>query len=251
MIKAPLPENEKQRLDSLHELKILDTDEEKVFSEITSLAGEICGTPIALITLLDDRRQWFKARVGLNATETARDLAFCAHTILQNQILEVEDSRKDKRFHDNPLVTGEPRVIFYAGTPLQTPDHLALGALCVIDHEPKKLTDLQKRALEVLGRQVSTQLELRRNLNRLAEVKAREAAMALVVSFNHEINNPLTSAKMAVELLLRQTGSDSIQNVNRQLDRIAAVVKKIQKTVEESGLDYTDYSGKTKMLKLE
>src|SRR5206468_3373277 len=123
-----------------------------------------CGTPIALITLLDERRQWFKSRLGLEMTETAREISFCTYTILKDDLMVVEDAAKDGRFADNPMVVSEPRVRFYAGMPLVTGDGFNVGTLCVMDRSPRGLTAEQAEALRILSRQVMTQLELRRHL---------------------------------------------------------------------------------------
>jgi diguanylate cyclase (GGDEF)-like protein len=159
---APLPENEERRLAALHEIGILDTPAEREFDDITLLASQICGTPIAIISLVDETRQWFKSRVGLDAPETPRDQAFCAYTILNpTETMIVEDATADERFRDNPLVTSDPKIRFYAGAPLMTRDHLPLGSLCVIDREPRDLNFQQLAGLEALARQVSLRLELR------------------------------------------------------------------------------------------
>lgn len=164
MLKAPLPANEARRLEVLNECKILNTAPEKAFDDIARLAAYIAQTPIALVSLIDAERQWFKAKVGLATPETHRDLAFCAHTILQTDILIVPDAFADDRFADNPIVRGEPHVRFYAGVPLITSEGTALGSLCVIDHVPRQLDPDQISALKTLAHQVIRQLELRRNL---------------------------------------------------------------------------------------
>lgn len=163
-MKASLPDNEAQRLEALCGYKILDTTSEQVFDDITRLAAQICGTPISLISLLEAERQWFKSKVGLEATETSRDVSFCAHAILQPDILIVSDTLADKRFTTNPLVTSAPQIRFYAGVPLLSSKGYGLGTLCVIDYVSRKLSQEQVEALRILGRQVSSQLESRRNL---------------------------------------------------------------------------------------
>lgn len=161
MKKAPLHPNEEQRIKALEDLDILDTEAEVDFDNLVSLASQICETPISLISLVDKERQWFKAKTGLDASETHRDLAFCAHAILDTKIFEIENSNNDERFSDNPLVTGEPRVIFYAGIPIYSPDQQPIGTLCVIDHKPKKLSEAQSNALKALGQQANRLIELR------------------------------------------------------------------------------------------
>lgn len=159
-----MPVNEKARLKTLRSLKILDTAPEADFDDIAFLASHICQTPIALITLVDENRQWFKSKIGLDAQETSRDSAFCAHAIAPSspEIFLVGDALRDERFAENPLVTGEPRIRFYAGAPLMTDANEALGTICVIDRQPRELTEDQKKALEALARQVSTHLKLRK-----------------------------------------------------------------------------------------
>jgi signal transduction histidine kinase len=163
MISAEIPENEVKRLKTLFDYHVLDTDPEDKFDELTHLAASVCGIPISLLSLIDEKRQWFKSHHGLEATETPREVAFCSHAILQDDIFEISDSRKDERFHDNPLVTDEPKVIFYAGAPLITPEGHHIGTLCVIDHKPKTLSSMQRQQLRIIANQVVAQLELRRS----------------------------------------------------------------------------------------
>ena len=161
---APVPENEAARLETLRQYEILDTDPEESFNDLTRLAAYICNTPIALITLVDAHRQWFKSRVGLSQRETSRDVSFCAHAILQDGPCIVRDALDDERFRLNPMVTSAPYIRFYAGSPLMSPEGFKIGTLCVIDDKPRDLTPEQIAALRILGNQVITQLELRREV---------------------------------------------------------------------------------------
>jgi signal transduction histidine kinase len=159
-------------LASLQAHDLLDTLPEQDFDDLTALASRLCDTPIALVSLVDRHRQWFKSRAGLDATETPRDVAYCSHTILGEDLMEVPDALQDERFHDNPLATGAPHVRFYAGTPLRAESGHRLGTLCVIDHVPRALTEAQRDSLRRLGRQVEAQLRLRL---RMRELERREA----------------------------------------------------------------------------
>lgn len=170
MPKAPLPPNEEQRLAALRQYQILDTAPENSFDELVRLAAHICGTPIALVSLVDEHRQWFKAKFGVDVQETPRDVAFCAHAILSpKEPLVVPDATQDPRFADNPFVTQEPHIRFYAGVPLVTPEGQALGTLCVVDFQPRQLSPEQLDQLKALAHQVVAQLELRRTLRELAQ----------------------------------------------------------------------------------
>ena len=165
------PQQETERLAILKELEILDTLPEKALDDLTLLASHICEAPIALLTLLDDKRQWFKSRVGLAVGETPIDMAFCAHAIDQQGLFIVPDAEQDPRFSQNPLVRGDPNIRFYAGSPLVMDNGCALGTLCVIDRVPRELSAGQREALEALGREVVTHLELRRTVSRLRQTQ--------------------------------------------------------------------------------
>jgi two-component system cell cycle sensor histidine kinase/response regulator CckA len=173
---APTKNNEARRLKVLWQYDVLDTVPEEVFDDLTELAARICEAPIALISLIDEDRQWFKAKVGVTVNETSRDISFCAHAIKQTELFIIPDATQDLRFANNPLVTSDPKIRFYAGAPLITPDGYALGTLCVIDKVPRELRPEQRQALRVLARHVMMQLELRRHAKDLTEAhKAREA----------------------------------------------------------------------------
>jgi signal transduction histidine kinase len=203
---ASLPDNELNRLIALERFQILDTLPDPAIDDLSTIAAQICGTPIGLVSLVDSDRQWFKAKCGIDATETSRDVSFCAHAILKpDDVFVVSDTLKDDRFADNPLVTGEPHIRFYAGTPLVTDDGYALGSLCVIDRKPRQLSEAQLDALAALGRQVIDQFNAHRTLRRLqqsivqlhatqlsAVQNAKMSALGHLVSgIAHEINNPI------------------------------------------------------------
>jgi GAF domain-containing protein len=191
------PVNEAGRVAALEKYAILDTDAEQSFDDLTLLASFICKTPMALISLVDEDRQWFKSRVGIKASETSRDIAFCSTAILQSDVFVVPDALKDDRFRDNPLVVSDPHVRFYAGAPLINEDGYALGTLCVVDREPRELAPDQKEALKALSRLVLAQLEFRRNLILLKE------ALTDRTKEEHERQNELVHVQ---ETLVRVMG---------------------------------------------
>lgn len=165
------PQYEQGRLRTLAAYRILDTQAERVFDDFARLAAIICETPIALISFVDDRRQWFKSNFGLDATETPREMSFCAHAIEGTELFEVPDALADARFATNPLVTGSPNIRFYAGAPLVVSNGLPLGTLCVIDRKVRQLKPQQIEALNVLRQAVVSQLELRRALEDLKSLE--------------------------------------------------------------------------------
>ena len=152
MTPAPLPADEDERLSALRALLLLDTPPEERFDRLARFVAEQLDVPIALLTLVDGQRQWFKARVGIDATETPRDISFCGHAIMKNDLFIVEDASRDPRFADNPLVTGEPHIRFYAGAPLSAPGGHRIGTLCVIDTVPRTLGPVELSILDALRR---------------------------------------------------------------------------------------------------
>src|SRR5215467_8109215 len=161
--------NEKTRLQALRRYKILDTDPERAFDDLTVLASHICETPVALISLIDADRQWFKSKVGMDVSETPREVSFCARAIQQSELFVVPDASKDPRFSSNPFVVSDPKIRFYAGAPFTSSDGHPLGTLCVVDLVPRQLTPNQQGALVALSHQVQAQFELRKNLIELRD----------------------------------------------------------------------------------
>lgn len=215
MIQPREQDNEKERVENLKAYSILDTLPEADYDDLTAMAAQICGTPISLITLIDDKRQWFKSHHGLNVSETPKEYAFCAHAINNpNDIFVVQDAREDNRFHDNPLVTDDPHVIFYAGIPLVSENGLPLGTLCVIDHKPNLLTASQIRSLKALSNQVMNLLELRKNKSLLEQTlknleKKNQALERFAYIAAHDLKSPLYNISSLAELILNDCELDS------------------------------------------
>ena len=218
MQEADIPLNEEDRLRRLYELGILDTLEEQAYDDLARLASEICKTPIALVSLVDRDRQWFKSHIGLDARETPRKFAFCAHAILGDDVFVVEDSGKDERFFDNPLATGAPHVKFYAGAPLVMSDNNKLGTLCVIGNEARAISADQKEALKALARQVVSQLELRLKLKELEILDHAKDEFISMVS--HELRTPLTAIYGSLSLL-RSNKAGKLGEKNQQIVEIS------------------------------
>ena len=165
----PMPAPDRDRVASLQKYAILDTEPEQAFDDLTLLSSFVCKTPIALISLIDEDRQWFKSKIGLEASETPREIAFCSAAIQQSDVMVVPDTLQDDRFRNNPLVVSGPRIRFYAGAPLINEEGYALGTLCVVDRTPREFGADQKEALQALSWLVLAQLEFRRNLQLLKE----------------------------------------------------------------------------------
>ena len=208
MILPPTPENEAQRLAALRRYAVLDTQPEPAFDEIVWLAAYICGTPISFISLVDAHRQWFKAKIGLNVSETSRATSFCAHAIIGGDLLVVPDTLQDPRFADNPYVlAADSHVRFYAGVPLVTDDGYALGTLCVIDRVVRELSAEQSEALRALGRQAVAQFDLRRRVDELQNAylylqELERLKSQFVAMVSHEMRTPLTSISGGLQLVL-------------------------------------------------
>ncbi len=246
MIVAPCANNEQERLAALRRFGILDTAAEEDFDAITRLLAAICETPVALVSLVDQDRQWFKSRVGIDAQETPRDMAFCSHAILQEDLLIVPDATQDIRFSDNPLVLQEPRIRFYAGAPLLTPDHLAIGTLCAIDVRPRQLDARQLQAIRTLAMHVMHLLELRlklhetEQLNKALEISRLqlEAVTAernqLFANINHEMRTPLSAVIGFTRRLQSRIQRETVPAyVGEGLGMIASAAKNLGELVDD------------------
>lgn len=248
MKKAPILPTEPLRLKVLQDYEVLDTLPERQFDDITRLASDICQTPIALVSLIDKDRQWFKSKQGLAAAETPRDISYCGHAIHDSQVFIVNDAFADERFADNPLATGAPHVRFYAGAPLITPSGYAVGTLCVIDNKPRELSQHQIEMLKTLSRIVVDQLEIRLANKKLAEhirieeqnrqvidqqraVLHQSSKMAslgeMAGGISHEINNPLAIIEGNAAKINRLLDEN-----NFNVDDLKKAALKIEKTTE-------------------
>lgn len=256
---APLPINDELRLQTLQQLRVLDTDSESAYDDIVTLAAKICETPISLVSLVDRDRQWFKARVGLDTRETHRNMAFCGHAILDpDNLLIVEDAMLDHRFRESPLVLGAPHIRFYAGAPIIAADGAALGTVCVIDTRPRVLTESQTDALRALARQASTMLHLRAlcldeqaqtqtlrqkiadalggETNGHAAIRQSQrvaSAAQLTTGMAHDLNNLLQSVSVNLEIVQRRAkdpeqvmrwSGAALQTIKRGANLIAQIL---------------------------
>jgi signal transduction histidine kinase len=239
---------EDRRVAALHAYGILDTPREDEFDAIVKVVSTICDTPISIINLIDRERQWFKAEIGLGVRETPLPASICAHAILQPGLFIVPDTRKDGRFADNPLVTGDPHLRFYAGALLETPDGLPLGTICVLDYKPRELDDSQKALLRLMAQQIMKLIELRRinaserRARKRAEVRAettstqlvdaaREASLReqFIAVLGHDLRNPLASIKAGAELLRRGKGdmNETLRLMQGSVARMSALIDDI------------------------
>ena len=250
-MKAELPVSEAERLLVLQNYQILDSLPEQAYQDIVELASMICQTPVALVSLVDANRQWFKAKVGVEGVQTERDLAFCAHALLTpDELLVVPDATKDPRFFDNPLVTGDPHIVFYAGAPLKTKSGLVLGTLCVIDHVARSFSSAQHDALLALSRQVMSQLELRRHIaqeqkSQLQLMRAEKMASIgqLAAGVAHEINNPIAFVHSNMNTLSKYSVAlfklvERIQHIVADGGLNSPARQALQDALEEANFDY-------------
>ncbi len=207
---APLPDKEGDRLRELETFRVLDTAQEQEYDDLVYLASQICGTPIAMMTLIDSDRQWWKSRIGEPKAETPRDIAFCAHAILKPETMIVNDAREDARFADNPLVTTDPSIRFYAGAPMVTLSGHAMGTLCVIDRVPRELTAEQRRSLEALSRQAVMLLELRRAKREADEAHEQKSELLKTLAVEQEKSNRLLASMFPPSVAERLRSEPSI-----------------------------------------
>jgi len=248
--------HEKERMQSLESYSILDTLSELDYDNITAIASQICETKISLVTLIDNNRQWFKSHHGLDVTETPRDLAFCAHAIHdENNVFMVEDARKDKRFHDNPLVTEDPHVIFYAGIPLISDQGYPLGTLCVIDNEPKVLNQSQIQSLKALANQVMNLLNLRKTKLALEKTKVsleekNEQLERFAGIAAHDLKSPLIGIKGLTEYLIKDNSHQIDASGNKMLSSILKSSNHLIRLISDL-LDYSISDSVIKELKTE
>ncbi len=217
----PTPEQEVERIRELRSYQVLDTLPEPQFDAITELASDICETEIALVSLIDTDRQWFKSKVGLKVNETSRNISICQYTIMGDDILEVNDTWESDLLRNNPLVTGDPRIRFYAGAPLKTKNGNKIGTLCVIDSKPKKLNSKQKKNLVALADQVVAQLELRQLAGREKELNEQKTRFVSLVS--HQFRTPLTVILTNAELL-KLICDESKNTESSQLEKHIGIV---------------------------
>ena len=249
-------EQEKERLKALESYSILDTLSESDYDDITAIASEICSTQISLISLIDDKRQWFKSHHGLDATETPKEYAFCAHAINdQENVFIIQDARQDERFHDNPLVTGDPNVIFYAGVSLISDNGLPLGTLCVIDDKPKILSQSQIHSLKALGNQVmnilnlrKTKLTLEKALVKLEEKNHELERFAFVAA--HDLKSPLLGIS-GLSKLLSDNYASKIDNEGKEILVLIAKSSDKLKDLIDGLLAYTRCENVLKEVKSE
>lgn len=238
-MKAGLIDQEETRLALLRGYNILDTAPEEALDEIVKLAAEICGVPVAMISLVDDDRQWFKARTGIELESTPIEMSICAHAIEANEDLEIINTASDPRTADNPLVTGAENVQFYAGALMSDDSNLPIGTLCVLDHKPKQLSDFQKRALRVLANQAMRQIELRQALG---------AAELLRKEVDHRVKNSLQSLEALIRIQIRgeaeQSAKTALEAVQRRLAMVSQLHEALYLSDAGAAVNLADFVGR-------
>jgi signal transduction histidine kinase len=231
-------DKESERIKSLKSYQVLDTESEEEIDNLTQLASEICETPISLVSLIDETRQWFKSKVGLDVNETSREIAFCAHAINEtSELFIVEDARTDVRFSDNPLVTNFPNVIFYAGVVLKSDDNLPLGTLCVIDNTPRKLSDKQIRSLDIISKQIMNLLNYKKTIRIKEELsfqltrKNRELELFAAVAA-HDLKSPLANIMGAASLFTDMYASQIASEGKQVIDSIEKSARRLKSMID-------------------
>ena len=249
-MKAATHPRESERLAALHRYDVLDTPHEGDFDEVVEVLSAICEAPISVINLIDADRQWFKAEVGLGVRETPLPTSICAHAILQPGLFIVRDMLEDARFRDNPLVAGAPHLRFYAGALLETDDHLPLGTVCILDYKPRELDERQKRAIQLMARQVMRHLELRRFLaaERTARLKAEalvEQNNLLVREVDHRVKNSLQIVSSLLALQARQSGNSDVKaqlfEAESRVRAVAAVHEQLYRAGESDRIPFSEF----------
>ena len=257
MQKPTFHPRESERLESLKSYFVLDTDAEEEIDSLTHLASEICETPISLVSLVDNNRQWFKSKIGLEVNETSRDLAFCAHAINETEdFFIIEDARKDNRFFDNPLVENAPFVIFYAGCVLRSDEYLPLGTLCVIDHTPRKLSDKQIRSLKTISRQIMNLLNYKKSLRiqdelRLQLFQKNQELESFASIAAHDLKSPLTNIMGAANVFSQIYAKQIDEKGNHLINSIEKSGKQLRSLIdgllEFSKIDDVNLLSKSKL----
>ncbi|QPM91761.1 histidine kinase dimerization/phosphoacceptor domain -containing protein [Pseudooceanicola algae] len=236
-MKAPLNPDETARLAALKSFEILDTDPDQPFDEVVQLASALCGMPISLISLVDEERQWFKAKIGIDAEETTLEESICAHAILEKDgFLEIRDTTKDPRTADNPAVTGDMNLRYYAGAVLRSSEGQPIGSLCVLDTQPNELTPLQRDTLRVLGRQVIAQMELVRSLKQ-ADLMRREV--------DHRVKNSLQSVSALTRMQERDVDNEetraALAHVRRRIETVAELHEQLYRAENSETIDLNTF----------
>ena len=247
MLIAQLPTNENNRLRDLYSYDILDTPAETDFDELVELASQICKCPISLITLIDKDTQWLKSKKGIEKTQTPRDVAFCSHAILQDDVMVVENALEDERFHDNPLVTEDPNIRFYAGAPIVSPAGHKLGTVCIIDSEPRKCSEEEQRALKLLSNQVTKLLEIRKK-NMLIRQRAEE----IIALKSEAINNFMQQTEEIKKKIATDLHEDFAQSLasgimflkmaEQNAEKAPSIIQDVRKQLTETLSNMRDLS---------